>query len=67
MHAVDALGAAEALGIGQSHVDILVKHGLDAALDLVGELVAVRSEQLDAVVVIGIVRGRDHHADIGAQ
>ena len=35
--------------------------------DLVGELVAVRPEQLDAVVVIGIVRGRDHHADIGAQ
>jgi hypothetical protein len=28
--------------------------------------VAVGPEQLDAVVVIGIVRGRDHHAEIGA-
>ena len=37
------------------------------SLDLVGQLVAVRSEQLDAVVVVGIVRGRDHDADIGAQ
>ena len=40
---------------------------LDLALDLVGELVAVRAEQLDAVVLIGVVRGRDHHAEIGAQ
>ena len=35
-------------------------------LDLVGELVAVRPEQLDAVVVERIVRGRDHDAEIGA-
>ena len=36
-------------------------------LGLVGELVAVGIEQLDAVVVEGIVRGRDHHAEVGAQ
>ena len=35
-------------------------------LDLVGELVAVGPEQLDAVVVERIVRCRDHHAEIGA-
>ena len=44
-----------------------LQHRLDALLDLVGELVAVRPEQLDAVVEIRIVRGRDHHADVGAQ
>ena len=35
-------------------------------LDVVGELEAVGAEQLDAVVVERIVRGRDHHAEIGA-
>ena len=67
VHAVDALGPAEPFGIGQRHLDALLQHRLDALLDLVGELVAVRPEQLDAVVEIRIVRGRDHHADVGAQ
>ena len=39
---------------------------LDLFLGLVGQLVAVRAEQLDAVVVERIVRGRDHHAEVGA-
>ena len=47
--------------------DVGVEHALDARLDLVGQLVAVGAEQLDAVVVIRVVRGRDHDADIGAQ
>ena len=67
MHAIDTLGAAKPIRIGERQFDILVEHSLDALLDLVGELVAIGTEQLDAVVVIGIVRGRDHHADIGAQ
>jgi hypothetical protein len=37
-----------------------------SVLDLVGQLVAVRAEQLDAVVVERIVRGGDHDAEIGA-
>ena len=40
---------------------------LDLALGLVGELVAVGVEQLDAVVGVGIVGGRDHDAEVGAQ
>ena len=64
---IDALGAAEPVRIGERQLDIPVQHPLDALLDLVGELVAVGTEQLDAVVVVGIVRGRDHHADVGAQ
>ena len=67
VHAVDALGAAEPVGIGERHLDVGIQHPLDAVLDLVGKLEAVRPEQLDAVVVVGIVRGRDHHAHVGAQ
>jgi len=40
---------------------------LDLALDLVGEFEPVWAENLDAVVVIGVVGGRDHNADIGPQ
>jgi hypothetical protein len=45
----------------------LARRGLDLGLDRVGQLVAVRAEQLDAVVDIGVVRCRDHHAQVGAQ
>ena len=54
-------GAARQLG----HV---AEHQLfDLELGVVGELVAVRPEQLDAVIGEGIVRGGDHHAEIGAE
>ena len=36
-------------------------------LDLVVELVAVGAEELDAVVVVGIVGGGDDDAGVGAQ
>ena len=32
----------------------------------IGQLVAIGPEQFDAIVVEGIVAGRDHHAQIGA-
>ena len=41
--------------------------GLDLALGLIRQLVTVGPEQLDAIVVIGIVRSGDHDAEIGAQ
>ncbi|CAM5208428.1 hypothetical protein BTHI11S_03433 [Bosea thiooxidans] len=63
--AVDALGAAEAGRGREAGPEIGVDQRLDLALHLVVELVAVRPEQLDAVVLIGVVRGRDHHAEIG--
>ena len=59
--AAQPVGRREAAGVGIGHPL------LDRELDLVGELVAVGTEQLDAVVLIGIVRGRDHDADVGAQ
>jgi hypothetical protein len=53
---------------GESELgEIVALHApLDLQLDRVGELVAVRPEQLDAVVLIGIVRGRDHHPEIAS-
>ena len=40
---------------------------LDRELGFIRQLVAIRPEQLDAVVLIGIVRGRNHHAEICAE
>ena len=64
---VDALGAAE-LGGGRERLgEVVALHApLDLQLDRVGELVAVRPEQLDAVVLVRIVRGRDHDPEIAA-
>ena len=66
VHAVDALGAAEVHAFGEPLGDVAVDQPLDAELDVVGQLVAVRPEQFYAVVVVRIVRGRDHDAEIGA-
>ena len=65
--AVDAGRAADLLG-GRKKLGRVASHQrLDFGLGLVGKLVAVRPEQLDAVVHVGVVGGRDHHAEIGAQ
>ncbi len=63
---VDAPGAAEIGGAGEHRRDVAVHQRLDARLERVGELEAVRPEQLDAVVLVRIVRGGDHHAEIAA-
>ncbi len=46
---------------------VLVVDGLDAVLELVGELVAAAGEELDAVVGHRIVAGGEHHAEVGTQ
>ena len=66
MDAVDAAGAAEAGALRQLLVERFVEQLLDLLLDVVGQLEALRAEQLDAVVLEQIVRGRNHHAEIGA-
>ena len=43
-------------------LDVREDVGLDGVLKFVGELVAIRAEDLDAIVVPGIVRGRDDDA-----
>ncbi len=67
VNAIDTLCPADRLGRRQTHGHVLVEHRLDLLFDLVIELEAVRAEELDAVVLVGIVRCRDHHTDIGAQ
>ena len=67
LRALDALGAADPVGGRQQVRGRRLHQRLDLALGLVGELVAVGVEQLDAVVGVGIVGGRDHHAEVGAQ
>jgi len=39
---------------------------LEKSLRSIGQLVAVRPEQLDAVILIGVVRGGDHDPEIAA-
>jgi len=39
---------------------------LDRELGLVGELVAIAGEELDAVVAIGVVRGGQHRCEVEA-
>ena len=63
---IDAANPAQAVRRGQALVKALVHHGLDLQLDFVRQLIAVGPEQLDAVVRIVVVRGRDHDAQVGA-
>ncbi len=46
---------------------VLLVDGLDAVLQLVGELVAAPREELDPVVGHGVVAGGEHHAEVGTQ
>ena len=63
---VDALDAAQGLGLGQALLQPLLHQRLDLQLAVVGELVAVRPEQLDAVVAEAVVAGGDHHPQVCA-
>ena len=64
--AVDAAGAAEARALRQPLVERLGEQLLDLLFDVVGQLEALRAEQLDAVVLEQVVGGGNHHAEVGA-
>jgi len=55
LNVIDALGAAEIGRAGEHRRDVAVDQRFDPRLDLVRQLEAVRSEQLDAVVLERIV------------
>ncbi|GAA4948462.1 hypothetical protein GCM10023238_13460 [Streptomyces heliomycini] len=63
-HAADA-GAGRAVPGGAGAV--LLVHGLDPVLQLVGELVTAAGEELDAVVRHGVVARGEHDAEVGAE
>ncbi len=62
---LDAPRPADLGRLGERNVAILDQR-LDLHLVGIGELVAVRAEQLDAVIIIRIVAGRDHDAQVRA-
>ena len=64
--AVDTAGAAETGALRQPLVERFVEQLLDLLFDVVGQLEALRAEQLDAVVLEQVMRGGNHHAEIGA-
>ena len=61
---VQTVGAAQVARRRQAVHLVAVHEGLDRAFGVVRQLEAVRAEQLDAVVLEGVVRGRDHDAEI---
>ena len=71
VHDVAVLGVGEALDA--AHVaahgpeGLLAELRLDGVLDLVGQLLAAAGEELDAVVRRRVVRGGDHHAEVGVE
>jgi hypothetical protein len=66
LRVVDTLGAAELIGRCQVVGEAVVHHLFDFGFDVVREFVTVGAEQLDAVVFIAVVGGRNHDAQIGA-
>ena len=66
MHALDALGAPEIARARQARRQIRTDKRLDLGFHIVRKLEPVGTEQLDAVVLVQVVRGRDHHAKVRA-
>ena len=66
MHAIDAAGAPETGALRQPLVERFIEQLLDLLLDIVRQFETLRAEQLDAVVLEQIMRGGNHHAEIGA-
>ena len=67
LRVVEPLRPAEVARRGEPRAKAVLDVGFDLRLNSVGELVPVAREQLDPVVGEGVVRGRDHHAEVGAQ
>ena len=53
--------------LGEALMEALIHQGLNFQFPLIRQFVAAGAEQLDPVVGEGVVRGRNHHAEISAQ
>src|SRR5207253_2197749 len=61
-------GFADMLGGGTNHFDVAAENEIfDFAFDGVVEFVTIGAEKFNAVVIVGIVRGGDDNAGVGAQ
>ena len=61
------IGVHAAHGCADRAFPRLADASLDGVLDRIVELVPAAGEELDAVVGHGVVRGREHHAEIGLE
>ncbi len=61
---LDPLGPPYVFGLGRR--DVAIKQRLDLGLGLIAQLKAVGAKELDAIVLMRVVAGADHHAQIGA-
>jgi len=65
---VDAEGLADFRGRGADVFDFATENQiLDARLDVVIEFVAIVAEKFDAIVLVGIVGGRENDAGVGTE
>jgi hypothetical protein len=60
-----AIGAADLAAMRQQLGHVAIDEGLDFQLELIAELITIRTEQLDAVVIERIVRERVSMATAG--
>ncbi len=66
-HAVDAFGLADTVGLAKVTAGVAVHLGFDFGFHFVGKLVSVRAEKLDSVVLVRVMRGGNHDAEVCAQ
>ena len=64
---VQPLRAAEIFRLGQGGTHLRLNHVFDLLFGLIGQLVAIRPEELDTVILVRIVGGREHDPHIRPQ
>ncbi len=67
LRVVEPLGPAQKPRFREADIAVVDQVRLDAFFNLVGEFVAIRAEQLDAVILERIMGGGDHDPNIRAQ
>ena len=60
-------GTTKTVRRGQMIEEPVLHQDFDFLFHLIGELEPIRAKEFDSVVFIGIVRGRNHHTQIGPQ
>ena len=67
LRVIKPLGPAQKLWFRKNDITVINQVRLDAFLHIIGEFIAIRAEQLDAVILERVMGGGDHNPDIRAQ